>query len=153
MILGVDPGSSGCLVVLSDDFHYVAHLHMPLIKVGAKSRVNGAALAAWLRDTSVTHAYIELVGAMGGKGKQGASSMFSFGHSAGVVEGIIAALEIPITLVKPEVWKKRAGLIGQDKDASRTRAIQLYPKLRDLDLKAKGQALADSILIARHGHV
>lgn len=152
MILGVDPGSSGCLVVLTPDFGYVAHLHMPLIKVGTKSRVNGAALAAWLRAMPIEHAYIELVGAMGGKGKQGASSMFSFGHAAGVVEGIIAALDIPITLVKPEVWKKRAGLIGQDKDASRTRAIQLYPQLRALDLKAKGQALADAMLIARYGH-
>ena len=39
----------------------------------------------------------------------------------------------------------------KDKDAARTRAIQLWPAWRDLDLKGKGQALADAALIARFG--
>lgn len=55
------------------------------------------------------------------------------------------------TLLTPVAWKKGAGLIGTDKDAARSRAIQLYPALRALDTKARGQALADAILIARHG--
>lgn len=37
------------------------------------------------------------------------------------------------------------------KDAARSRAIQLYPELRALDAKAKGQAIADALLIARFG--
>lgn len=42
-------------------------------------------------------------------------------------------------------------LIGYEKDAARSRAIQLYPGVRVLDLKAKGQAVADAMLIARYG--
>lgn len=109
---------------------------MPLIKIGSKSRVNGAAVASFLRGPSITHAYLEEVGAMSG---QGVSSMFTFGHAAGVVERIIQGLNIPYMLVTPQAWKKSAGLIGTDKDAARGRVIQLHPDLRVLDKKSKGK--------------
>lgn len=121
---------------------------MPTIKVGKASRVNAAALAEMLRDFDLGEAYVEQVGAMPG---QGVASMFSFGHAAGVVAGVLGAMLIPVTLVTPQSWKKRAALIGKDKDAARTRAIQLWPAWRDLDFKGKGQALADAALIARFG--
>jgi crossover junction endodeoxyribonuclease RuvC len=151
MIIGIDPGCSGAIVVMTEGGNYVAHLNMPTIKVGTKSRVNGAAVAAFLRETIGefnAHAYLEQVGAMPG---QGVSSMFTFGHAAGVVEGLLQGLGIPYSLITPQAWKRRAGLIGSDKDAARSRAIQLFPDLRILDLKGKGQAVADAILIARFG--
>lgn len=147
-VLGIDPGCSGALVLVTEQGGYIDHLAMPTIKVGTKSRVNGAAVAAWVRQYGITHAYLEQVGAMPG---QGTASMFTFGHAAGVVEGILQGLNIPYTLVTPQSWKKSAGLIGSDKDAARSRAIQLYPELRVLDAKAKGQAIADALLIARFG--
>ena len=151
MIIGIDPGISGAVVVLGADGAVIDHLNMPAVKVGTKSRVNGAHLGAFLRQyASGSHAYLELVGAMP---KQGAASMFSFGHAAGVAEGILQGLGIPYSLVSPYAWKKAARLIGTEKDAARSRAIQLYPELRVLDLVAKGQAVADAILIARYGQV
>ncbi|WP_370609501.1 crossover junction endodeoxyribonuclease RuvC [Citrobacter portucalensis] len=147
-VLGIDPGCSGALVLVTEQGGYIDHLAMPTIKVGTKSRVNGAAVAAWVRQYGITHAYLEQVGAMPG---QGTASMFTFGHAAGVAEGILQGLNIPYTLVTPQAWKKSAGLIGSDKDAARSRAIQLYPELRVLDAKAKGQAIADALLIARFG--
>lgn len=148
MFVGIDPGCSGAVVLLTSEGRYADHLNMPTIKVGTKSRVNGAALAAWLRQHDIAHAWLEQVGAMPG---QGTASMFTFGHAAGVAEGILQGLAIPYTLVTPQAWKKTAGLIGSDKDAARSRAIQLFPDLRALDAKAKGQAIADALLIARHG--
>ncbi|HLV16023.1 MAG TPA: crossover junction endodeoxyribonuclease RuvC [Pseudomonas sp.] len=152
IVLGIDPGIGGALAALRDDGGYITHLPMPTIKVGSKSRVNGAAVAAFCRalleNHGQVHAFLEQVGSMPG---QGVSSMFTFGHAAGLVEGVIAGAGIPLTLVTPQAWKKAAGLIGQDKDAARSRAVQLYPGLRVLDQKAKGQALADALLIARHG--
>lgn len=147
-VLGIDPGCSGALVLVTEQGGYIDHLAMPTIKVGTKSRVNGAAVAAWVRQYGIIHAYLEQVGAMPG---QGTASMFTFGHAAGVAEGILQGLNIPYTLVTPQAWKKSAGLIGSDKDAARSRAIQLYPELRALDAKAKGQAIADALLIARFG--
>lgn len=149
MILAIDPGSTGCLVLMMEGGGYVDHIHMPTIKVGTKTRVNGAAIAGWLRETGgIHHAYIEQVQAMPG---QGVSSMFTFGHAAGLVEGVVTGAGIPLTLVTPQTWKKHAGLIGSDKDAARSRAVQLYPGIRALDAKGKGQALADALLIGRYG--
>ncbi|HEJ7039339.1 hypothetical protein I5N01_05460 [Serratia marcescens] len=150
VIIGIDPGCSGAIVVLNSSGTYQNAILTPTVKVGTKTRVNGAAIASFLRafDLTGAEAFLEQVGAMPG---QGVSSMFTFGHAAGVVEGILQGLLIPYSLVTPQAWKKTAGLIGSDKDAARSRAIQLYPSLRILDQKAKGQAVADALLIARHG--
>lgn len=148
LVIGIDPGCSGALAVLDMHMHIIGTLNMPTLKVGSKSRVNGAAAAAWLSSYDDAHVFIEQVGAMPG---QGTASMFTFGHAAGVIEGVVAGMMMPHTLVTPQAWKKSAGLIGTDKDAVRSRAAQLYPGLRVLDIKGKGQAVADAILIARHG--
>lgn len=152
-VLAVDPGTSGALVILHDDGSHIAHLIMPTIKVGSSSRVNAAAIAAFVAEHLPAHAFIEKVQAMpgGGQRKMGAASAFAFGHAAGLVEGVVAGAGVPFTLVHPQTWKKHAGLIGADKDAARSRAVQLYPGLRVLDLKAKGQAVADALLLGRYG--
>lgn len=150
IIIGIDPGCAGAIVALNSDGSIIGHMPMPVMKVGKKTRVNGSALAAFLRDYYIgdVRAVIEQVGAMPGNGS---SSMFTFGHSAGIVEGVLNGMGVSYQMVTPQAWKKSAGLIGSDKDAARTRCIQMYPGLRILDLKGKGQALADSILIARYG--
>lgn len=150
MIIGIDPGISGSIVVLLSDGAFVEALPTPSIKTGKASRVNAAAIVGFLNEykDSVEHCYIEQVGAMPG---QGTASMFSFGHSAGVVEGLIAGMGIPYSKITPQAWKKSYNLIGKDKDAARSRAVELYPQVRLLDLKGKGQAIADAIFIARYG--
>ena len=153
MFIGIDPGASGAIAVLDAKGYLLDHAPMPTFKDGKSTRVNAAALAGFLAEYDAAKtAFVERVGAMGKDGvRQGASSMFAFGHSAGVVEGVLAALHIPAVLITPQAWKKGAGLIGKDKDAARTIAARLYPFNRTLDLKGKGQALADAILIARIG--
>ncbi|AYC20082.1 hypothetical protein DZA65_03207 [Dickeya dianthicola] len=149
LVVGIDPGCSGAIVALTASGGVFSVLPMPTLRLGNKTRVNGSHAGFWLQEQGeIKHAYLEHVGAMPG---QGTASMFSFGHSVGVIEGLLMGIGIPYTLVTPQAWKKSAGLIGTDKDASRSRAIQLYPSLRELDKKAKGQAIADAILIARHG--
>ena len=66
-VLGIDPGCSGALVLVTEQGGYIDHLAMPTIKVGTKSRVNGAAVAAWLRQYGIAHAYLEQVGATVGQ--------------------------------------------------------------------------------------
>ncbi len=156
MIIGIDPGVSGCIAILHDDYRYHSHLLIPTVKVGKNSRVSVAAASCFIEpimSLGSCRAVIELVNGMppiGGR-KIGGASAFTFGHAAGMIEGVIACLGIPYRLTPPAAWKREAGLIGTDKDAARSRAIQLYPGLRELDSKAKGQALADAILIARFG--
>lgn len=144
MKLGIDPGIHGALVLLEND-QPVEWMAMPTLRTGAATRVNAAALAAWMRKFPIERAYVEHVNAMPG---QGVVSMFTFGHACGVIHGVLGGLEIPYTLVPPSTWKKRVGLMGTDKDAARSRAIQIWPQWRDLDAKGKGQAFADAALIA-----
>ena len=145
--IGADPGSSGALVVLRDG-EPISWLNMPLIKIGTNTRVNGAALGDFLAPYKGAPVFLELVHIMP---KQGASSAFTFGHSAGVVQGIVQGLGHPLTMVTPQKWKKAAGLIGTEKDRARSTAILLWPKWRELDAKVKGGALADAALIGRFG--
>lgn len=145
--IGIDPGSSGAVVVL-DGGQPIAWLNMPLIKVGTNTRVNAAHLASFLEPHKGAPVFLELVHIMP---KQGASSAFTFGHSAGVVQGLVQGAGHPLTMITPQKWKKAAGLIGTEKDAARSTAILLWPNWRALDLKGKGGALADAALIALHG--
>ena len=149
--IGIDPGASGAIVVLSNGVPIEWSL-MPTMQVGSATRVNAAELARMLKTAIAVdipvEAYLEQVGAMPG---QGVSSMFNFGHSCGVVYGVLGALEIPVTMVTPQRWKKAAGLMGTEKDAARSRAIQIWPAWGALSKKGAGQALADAALIALHG--
>jgi len=151
--IGIDPGISGAIVVLEDD-NPIEWALMPTMKIGSQNRVNAVALAASIREYAnrypeqPTFAYVEQVHAMP---KQGVSSMFSFGHSCGVIAGVLGAFEIPVTYVTPQMWKMRAHLTNKDKDAARSLAIQMWPHWRELDKKGQGQALADAALIARYG--
>ena len=146
-LIGVDPGASGAIVLLVYN-EPIEWMEMPVVRVGSTTRVNAAALADFLESEKPDHVFVEAVHSMP---KQGVASSFNFGHSTGTIMGVLGALRLPHTLVTPQAWKKAAGLIGTDKDASRSRALQLWPNWRDLDKKAKGQALADAALIAKYG--
>jgi crossover junction endodeoxyribonuclease RuvC len=121
---------------------------MPTRVVGSSTRINAAALANWIENCDTQMVCVERVSAMPG---QGVSSMFNFGHNVGTVMGVLGALRLPYRLVAPQTWKKQANLLGTDKDAARSRAIELWPDWRDLDKKIAGQAFADAALIARFG--
>lgn len=147
MRIGIDPGITGAISLLSGDL-FVAVVDMPTMVNGKKNMVNAAELAKILSDYKSNNAviYLERVSAMPG---QGVCACFNFGVSFGIIQGIAGALQIPMILVTPQSWKKRAGLIGKDKDAARTLAQQLYPAATLGRKKDIGRA--DAILIARYG--
>lgn len=146
-VLGIDPGLSGAYVLLEDGLPIEWDV-MPVMLEGSNKRVNAVALArAWKNGSDIDLAIMEQVGAMPG---QGVTSMFTFGHAAGTVRGVLGALEIPVRMVTPVHWKKTVGLLNKDKDAARSMAIQLWPAWKVLDKKGQGQALADAALIAWH---
>lgn len=128
-------------------------IDMPVMAMGkTKKQVNAAELGkilmVWKKDyyPPGPTAYLEQVSAFPG---QGVTSMFSFGMSYGVLQGVCGALQIPVVLVTPQAWKRRAGLIGKPKDMARTIAQRLYPSA-DLARK-KDIGKAEAILIARFG--
>jgi crossover junction endodeoxyribonuclease RuvC len=73
--------------------------------------------------------------------------MFNFGRSAGIIEGVVAALRMPHTYVTPATWTKAVGRAA-GKDASRMRAMELFPDNDDWFRRAKDDGRADAALIA-----
>jgi len=149
MILGIDPGLSGALAFLTRETLEI--IDMPTVEVTrngkAKREVSPALIADAIAGRGVKQAFMERVSAMPG---QGVSSMFSFGRSTGVVEGVLAAYEIPTTLVTPQAWMKAMGLRA-GKDGSRERAMQIWPPYSDLFARKKDNGRSDAALIARYG--
>ena len=92
---------------------------------------------------------IEQVSAMPG---QGVTSMFNFGQSFGILKGICSAMQLPTYFVRPAKWKKYFNLINSEKDASRTRAIEIFPYFSSNLSKKKDSNKADAILIASYFH-
>ena len=81
---------------------------------------------------------------------QGVTSMFNFGQSFGVIKGICSALGIPIYFIRPVKWKKHFNLIGTEKDASRTKVIEMFPDLSPQLTKKKDSNKSDAILIGKY---
>lgn len=141
-ILAVDPGLTGALAFYAPAAPDLITVHdMP---VAAKD-IDPAAIARRLQQLRPDVAIVERVGAMPG---QGVSSMFKFGCGYGMVQGVVAALGIPIHLVTPASWKRHFRLPA-DKEAARARAIQLWPASDLFGLKGTGQARAEAALLAR----
>ena len=148
-VIGIDPGISGAISVFS---RFPSTLHdvvdMPTLEVDSGKTKKRHISAIGLRDILVcyptAHVVIERVGAMPG---QGVSSMFNFGRSAGIIEGVVAALRMPSTYVTPAAWTKAVGRAA-GKDASRMRAMELFPSKADLFKRAKDDGRADAALIA-----
>ncbi len=150
-IIGIDPGLSGAIAVLENN-KVVKIFDIPVMSEGKKNKrqLNSALLVNLLKeniqkDEDVT-VVVEQVNAMPG---QGVTSMFNFGQTFGALKGICAALELPIFFVRPSKWKKHFELINSSKDASRTKAIEMYPKLSSQLSKKKDVNKSDAILIAR----
>lgn len=146
--ISIDPGMSGCLVVIDEtgtlkDHHFFQHT-----MIGKSKRIDIARTAAFIRDLGdIERCFIEKVGAMPG---QGVTSMFNFGHAAGALEGCVAAMGLPLSHITPQAWKRTFGLIGCDKDAARAKVALRFPHYKELQLKGKGQAISDAVLIAYH---
>ncbi len=126
---------------------------MPTMSEGKKNKkqINAAQLALEIKkradgskDVAVV---IEHVSAMPG---QGVTSMFNFGQSFGVIKGICSTLNLPIYFIRPVKWKKHFNLIGSSKDASRTKATELFPNFSNEMAKKKDANKADAILIGRY---
>ena len=152
LIIGIDPGISGSICFFQDGVIKDV-VEMPTMIEGKKNKkqVNGSQIFNEISekiknmDKKNIKVVIEHVTAMPG---QGVTSMFNFGQSFGVIKGICAAMQLPIFFVRPAKWKKHFELINSQKDASRTKAIEMFPKISSILSKKKDSNKADAILIA-----
>ncbi len=152
IIIGIDPGVSGAISVLENK-KVIEIYDMPTMIAGKKNKrqVNGSQVTTIIKERINNEreiaVVVEHVNAMPG---QGVTSMFNFGQSFGVIKGICSALNLPIYFVRPTKWKKHFNLIRTNKEASRTKVIEVYPEISSKLSKKKDSNKADAILIARY---
>ena len=152
LIIAIDPGINGAICFFEDG-KVKEIIDMPTMAEGKKNKrqVNGPQIYNEIslrinkfqkKDIIVV---IEQVSAMPG---QGVTSMFNFGQSFGVLKGICSAMQLSLYFVRPTKWKKYFGLIKTEKDASRTKVIEIFPYISSQLSKKKDSNKADAILIA-----
>ena len=152
LIIAIDPGISGSLCFFEDG-KIKDLVEMPNMPIGKKNKkqVNGSQIyneiSLRIKDFQKNDikVVIEQVSAMPG---QGVTSMFNFGQSFGVLKGVCSAMQLPMYFVRPAKWKKYFGLINSQKDASRTKAIEIFPYISEELSRKKDGNKADAILIA-----
>ena len=152
LIIGIDPGISGSICFF-DKGKIIDVVEMPTMPEGKKNKkqVNGSQIYNEILkkiikfDKLNVRVVIEQVSAMPG---QGVTSMFNFGQSFGILKGICSAMQLPMYFVRPAKWKKYFNLINSEKDASRTRAIEIFPYFSNQLSRKKDSNKADAILIA-----
>ena len=152
LIIGIDPGISGSICFFENG-NIIDVIEMPTMTEGKKNKrqVNGSQIYNEINkkiekyENQNIRVVIEQVSAMPG---QGVTSMFNFGQSFGILKGICSAMRLPMYFVRPAKWKKYFGLINSEKDASRTRVIEMFPYFSSQLSKKKDSNKADAILIA-----
>jgi len=152
LVIGIDPGISGAICFFEEG-QIKEIIDMPTMADGKKNKrqINGPQtyneIYSRIKNVSKNDitVVIEQVSAMPG---QGVTSMFNFGQSFGVLKGICSAMQLSMQFVRPAKWKKYFGLIKAEKDASRTKVIEIFPYISSRLSKKKDSNKADAILIA-----
>ena len=152
LIIGIDPGISGSICFFEDG-KIIDVVEMPTMTEGKKNKrqVNGSQIYNEISqrinklENHEIRVIIEQVSAMPG---QGVTSMFNFGQSFGILKGICSSMQLPMYFVRPVKWKKYFNLINSQKDASRTKAIEIFPYFSRQLSKKKDSNKADAILIS-----
>lgn len=157
-IIGMDPGMSGAIAILSDTGDLISVTDMPVFavvkRVGGKDRtknhINVHDLGNILGPYQVSGAtaVIEHVGPMP---RDGAMQAFQFGFGAGALHGACGAMGFGIETVTPQKWKKHFGLTA-DKGGSRQLATRRFPAHADLFKRVKDDGRAEAVLVALYHH-
>ena len=152
LIIGIDPGINGAICFFKNG-EVKEILDIPNMADGKKNKrqINGPQIYNEISKRIINIpknevvVVIEQVSAMPG---QGVTSMFNFGQSFGVLKGICSAMQLSMHFVRPAKWKKYFNLIKTEKDASRTKVIEIFPYISSQLCRKKDSNKADAILIA-----
>lgn len=133
-VVGIDPGLKGAMALVVDDGTLTEVYDLPVLQVRHKKSVRAElnavmvheAMQEWAEFNRVTKVVIEEVHAFS---KQGIASAFRFGQAHGMLIALAAVVfaDAEQVRVPPHTWKKALKL-GSDKELSRTKATQLWPR-------------------------
>ncbi len=135
--LGLDPGKSGAITVLAASGKILGCYSF------AKETPHD--IVDYLEALTESYSITALVENVHSSPQMGVVSAFSFGFNTGVVEGILTALRIPFSKVRPMIWQKAMNCLTKgNKNITKQRAQQLFPS------EKVTHAIADSLIIAEY---
>lgn len=142
IFIGVDPGKTGGIAWMRDDFSRPEHVKFDgLTELDVHNVVQSLVADADCEGVSV-YAVIESVSATP---QMGVTSAFSFGRNFGFWLGVLAGCAVPYSLVRPQKWQKAMGCMTKgDKNVSKAAAQRLYPNEKIT------HATADALLLATY---
>jgi hypothetical protein len=166
MILGIDPGKEGAVVLLSGDGKEIIPFTMPVIGKELDRQTLLKNLIS-IGQTYNPYVYVENVHAIHGCS---AASTFSFGYVCGALHTAIEAARLSYTLVSPKTWQKemfqgipvlrKPAPKGKKRGPVDTKKMALIAAQRlfpTIDLRASircknpHEGIVDALLIAEYG--
>ena len=143
-----NPGFGRALALYRGPGDWVV-IDVPTMGTGKQRELDGATLAAWLREHRPVKAFIEYTAALPG---QGVSSMFRYGGMSWGLKAALAAFAVPCVEVTAATWKRAAGIApGSDKERSRQMALQRWPDQAKYLGRKRNHGRAEAMLIAAYG--
>lgn len=158
-ILGIDPGLSGALAVVSPttdgrQIRLIEVIDVPITGEDAQREVDASVLT-FVQKHRLKAAYIERAQAMP---DQGASSGFIYGKVCGALSLAVRGCLVPLVRVESQHWKRANGLppsggdaVNVVKERSRQRALQIFPEGASAFARSMDHNRAEAALIAWYG--
>ena len=127
LIIGIDPGISGAICFFQNG-EISDVIDMPSMADGKKNKrqINSQQVFNEISERIINIPKKEII----------------------VVIEQVSAMQLSMYFVRPAKWKKYYGLIKTEKDASRTKVIEIFPYISSKLSKKKDSNKADAILIA-----
>ncbi len=140
LVIGIDPGKTGAYAALTPTRAFVYDLNLDTLLWHLRS---------WQQQLKV-RVFIEKQQSYPND-KRGSIAAFTLGRNYGQLLGICQTLDLDVTEVRSQVWKKELELIKKDKDASRAKATALFPVCAEQLVREKDHGRAEALLIAHFG--
>ena len=150
LTIGIDPGQKGAIAIIQGQF-CIDIKDMPLMP---NHEVDANELYRYLNMPEHRGYRTAVIERSQPMPKQGVVSVFSYGRGYGAIVAVLQVLEIPFQEVPAMKWKKSFSL-NRDKGESVTKALELFPSLKQtVFYTPRGRMLdgrAEALLIAEYG--
>lgn len=151
MIIGIDPGFTGAIAFLkytNPKDYSLKIIDMPIHLILNRKQVKARELTEVIEAMGLVHpirfAALENVHTMP---TDGIVSAGTFMYNAGILLGVLAALNIKVLRVRPNVWKPALGL-SSDKAKSLALARKRFPCYRHYFKRKMDDGRAEAALLA-----
>ena len=134
IFLGIDPGKSGAIAAVDG---------VGMVVGTVRLSETPADIYRWLSRMVLLFPPFGLIEKVHSMPKQGVSSTFKFGYSAGMCEGLLVAAGVPHEFITPAKWQGQMQCRTKgDKNVTKRAAQRLWPDEKII------HATADALLLA-----